>query len=178
MAGLRRGAVLAALLLPVAGAALEPRFDHREQHGPTVDFLLAKDTFWRGSSNASSAIRGALRGAWAFDPTGDGDEIIAGAALSFREGARTGDSRVRVALDARYRVYLGIDELKTLFEIGLMSPISDRFAVGPLVGFGMAYDFSRKIGLFTSAFLSAAFGQGRVVSYGGGLGAIYRFDAR
>jgi hypothetical protein len=175
---LRRGALLCALVLPAVGAALEPRYDHREQHGPTVEFLYAKDTFWRGSSTSSYALRGAVQAGWAFDPTGDGGEIFAGGTLAVAEGARNGPSRNRLALDLRYRGYLGTEELNTLFEIGITGQIQDRFAIGPALGFGIVYHFSRNFGLFASAFLSAAFGEERVVSYGGGLGALYRFDVR
>jgi len=45
-----------------------------------------------------------------------------------------------------------------------------------MVGFGFIYDFSRNFGLLTSAFLAAGIGDGRIVSYGGGLGAQYRFE--
>jgi hypothetical protein len=171
-----RVAVVLSAILPALALGLEPRFDHRDQQGPTAEALVVKDVLWGRSGGASSALRGAVRVAWGLDPTGDGDEVFLGATLAAVDGDSTGNDRVRLTFDARYRACLGTDELKTLLDIGLWVSAADRIAVGPLVGFGLMYDFSRNFGLLTSAFLGAGIGQSRIVSFGGGLGLQFRFE--
>jgi hypothetical protein len=171
-----RTAAALVLTLPGLAGALEPRFDHRDQQGPTAEFLVAKDFLWRGSSNSGTALRGAVRVAWGFDPAGDGDELFFGATFSTFHGAATGDDRVRLTFDARYRACMGTEELKTILDVGIWGSAADRVAVGPLVGFGLIYDFSRNFGMLTSAFLGAGIGESRIVSFGGGLGVQYRFE--
>lgn len=165
-----------ALLSPALAAGLEPRFDHRDQQGPVAEALVVRDVLWTGSTTASSATRGAVRLAWGFDPSGDGDEILVGGTLGVLEGANSGRDRVRWTVEGRYRVNVGTDELKTLLEVGLWGSASDRTVFGPLLGLGLMYDFSREFGLFTSAFLAAGIGEGRVFSFGGGAGLQYRFE--
>jgi len=176
--GLRRIAVAraVALMLPVFAGALEPRFDHRDQQGPTAEVLLAKDVLWSGSTKATSAVRGAVRLAWSFDPTGDGDEVQLGGTVTAYDGSSSEGDRVRWTLEARYRVLGGTEELKTLFDIGVWGSGADRVVAGPLVGIGLVYDFTRNIGVLASGLLSAAVGEGRVISFGGGVGVHYRFD--
>jgi hypothetical protein len=178
--GIRDGVALAvlvtALLVPARNAALEPRYDHRDQQGPTAEALVVKDFLWRGSTDATNALRGAVRVAWGFDPAGDGDELFVGAVVTTVDGAATGGDRVRLTFDARYRACLGTEELKTLLEVGLWVSAADRVAAGPLVGFGLIYDFSRDFGMLASVFLGAGIGQSRIVSFGGGIGAQYRFE--
>jgi hypothetical protein len=165
----------AALLVPAVAGALEPRFDHRDQQGPTVEGLYARDFTWSGSSSGSSQ-RGAVRVAWGFDPTGDGDELFFGTTLSVLDGEGTSRDRVKLTLDTRYRVCVGTEEFKTLFDIGLWGSVAERVAVGPLVGLGFMYDFSRNFGVFTSGFLGAGIGQSRIVSFGGGAGLQFRYE--
>jgi hypothetical protein len=168
--------VACAVILPQRAIALEPRYDHRDQRGPTAELLYVKDVLWIGSSEAASSSKVATRVAWGFDPSGDGDEIFLGATLATVDLSSNGLDRVRLTLDARYRTCLGTDEFKTLLEVGISSSAEDRVAVGPMVGFGFVYDFSRNFGMLASAFLAAGIGDGRFVSYGGGLGAQYRFE--
>jgi hypothetical protein len=178
--GLGAGFVLAlmalAVLQPARASALEPRFDHRELQGPTAELLVIHDVVWRGSADAASSSRGAARIAWSFDPTGDGDELFFGATIAAVDLFSTGRDPIKLTFDARYRACLGTDEFKTLLEIGLWGSALDRVAVGPLVGFGFMYDFSRNFGVLASGFLAAGIGDGRVISYGGGIGAQYRFE--
>ncbi len=179
--GLRRIAAAstvasAALVLPMLAGALEPRFDHRDQQGPTAEVFLAKDVLWRGSTSATSAGRGAVRLAWAFDPTGDGDEVQLGGTVTALDGGPADGDSVRWTLEARYRVLGGTEELKTLFDIGVWGSGDDRFVAGPLVGIGLIYDFTRNIGVLGSGFFGAAVGEGRVISFGGGVGVHYRFE--
>jgi hypothetical protein len=171
-----RAALLLLVGLPSFALALEPRFDHRDQQGATVEAVFARDTIWRGSSEVSNGLRGGLRLAWSFDPTGDGDEIFVGGTLTALGGTSLGTDRVRWTVDARYRVTLGTEELKTLLEVGLWGTSQDRLSLGPIVGLGLMYDFSRNFGLMSSVFLAAGAGQSRAVSVGGGLGAQLRFD--
>lgn len=165
-----------ALIAPVLAGALEPRFDHRDQQGPLVEALYVRDVLWSGSNESASAQRGALRVAWGLDPTGDGNELFFGATFSGLHGSGTATDRMRLVLDTRYRACLGTDEFKTILELGLWASAADRVAVGPLVGMGFMYDFSRNFGLFASGFLSAGIGQNRVVSFGGGLGVQVRYE--
>jgi hypothetical protein len=164
------------LLAPALAAGLEPRFDHRDQQGPIAEALVVRDVLWTGSTAASSATRGAVRIAWGFDPSGDGDEILVGGTVSVLEGTNSGRDRVRWTVDTRYRVNVGTDELKTLLEVGLWGSASDRTVFGPLLGLGLMYDFYREFGMFSTAFLAAGIGEGRVFSFGGGVGIQYRFE--
>lgn len=173
---IHRAGLLAALLLPTAAGALEPRFDHRDQQGPSVEALAVRDFTWSGSATSKSTAREAVRVAWGFDPTGDGDEVLLGATFSPFVGPSVENDRVRLAFDARYRVYVGSEEFKTLFEFGLWGSARDRFLVGPLAGVGLEYDFTRNIGLFSNIFIAAGVGDGRIVSFGGGVGIQYRFE--
>jgi hypothetical protein len=170
-----RALACVAWLLPALAGALEPRFDHRDQQGPTAEALVVKDVLWTGSTS-TSASRGAVRIAWGFDPTGDGNELFFGATLSVLDGSGSGSDRVRLAVDTRYRACLGTEELKTIFDVGIWGSVADRLAIGPLVGLGFMYDFSRNFGVLTSGFLAAGVGQSRIVSFGGGVGIQYRYE--
>lgn len=176
-APIRAMAVVLLGILPCGAAlGLEPRYDHRDQKGPLVELLGVRDVHWRGATTGT-ADRGAVRAAWGFDPTGDGDEIFVGGTLTVLEGERTnGADRVRAGVDARYRVVVGTEELKTVFEIGIAATLVDRLSAGPLVGLGVMYDFSRSFGMFASGFFTAGAGQERLVSFGGGLGFQYRYE--
>jgi hypothetical protein len=174
-AGLALAVASCAWLVPAASRALEPRYDHRDLQGPTAELLVVRDVLWTGSSEAGSSTRVATRVAWGFDPTGDGDEVFFGATIATADLSSNGSDRILLTFDARYRTCLGTEEFKTLLEVGVWGSATERVAVGPLVGFGFIYDFSRNFGLLTSGFLAAGGGDGRVVSYGGGLGAQYRF---
>jgi hypothetical protein len=170
-----RRALLAALLLPAAAAALEPRFDHRDTHGPLVEVLGAHDSV-AASGRTSNNWRPALRAGWGFDVAGEGSELVAGAEIALRSLDDPERERVLVAANARYRVYFGSEELKTFFELGLFVPIRSRLAVGPLVGVGVVYDFSRATGVFAGAQFASAFGDGRIVSFAALAGAQLRFE--
>jgi hypothetical protein len=164
-----------ALLAPTLAGALEPRFDHRDQQGPVVEALYARDVLWGGNST-ESAQRGAVRVAWGVDPSGDGNELFFGATLTVLQGSRATTDRLKLVFDTRYRACLGTEEFKTILDLGLWASAADRIAVGPLVGIGFMYDFSRNFGLFTSGFLAAGIGQNRVVSFGGGAGVQFRYE--
>lgn len=169
-------AAIAAVAAPASPEALEPRFDHRDQQGPSLDAIFVQDVVWSNSGGSRTAQHLAARGAWAFDPTGDGDELLVGAAWRTPVGSATTSEPIRLTVDVRYRAYLGTEELKTMFELGLWGSAADRFAVGPEVGVGVAYDFNRNIGLLASGFFAAGAGQVRVVSFGGGVGLQLRFE--
>lgn len=171
-----RTIALTLLIAPAAGHGLEPRYDHRDQQGPTVEALYVRDVFWRGSVGSSAASRGAVRAAWGFDPTGDGDELLFGAAYTALEGDATGSDRLSLVLDARYRAFIGTEHFKTLFDVGLWGSAANRVAAGPLVGLGFIYDFSRNVGVLASGSLAAGIGQRRVVSFGGGVGIQVRYE--
>jgi hypothetical protein len=166
----------AALLAPQRSQGLEPRFDHRELRGPQVEAVAVRDVVWTGSAQASTSVRGAVRVAWGFDPTGDGDEIFVGTTVTAVDLTGANENRVRLTFDGRYRACVGTEELKTVFDLGIWVSAADRLAAGPLVGVGLMYDFSRNIGLLASGFVGAAIGRGRVFSAGGGIGINYRFE--
>lgn len=169
-------ALVLALALPGAPAALEPRFDHRDTHGPFVEGLVARDTLARSGDPSVSSWRPAARLAWGFDVSGEGDELIAGAALALRSLSDPDRTRVLLGLDVRYRGYFGTEELKTFFDLGAWAPIRSRLAAGPLVGLGVVYDFSRSAGLYVAGSFATAFGQARIASFSVGLGAQFRFE--
>jgi hypothetical protein len=172
-----RALALAALLAgPGAAAALEPRFDHRDQQGPVLEALVAYDTVSISGEPTRSGYRPALRLAWGADVTGDGDELVAGLTGSLRSWSDPGRTRVLLAADLRYRIYFGTEELKTFFDVGLWAPLRSRLAVGPLAGIGLQYDISRAGGFFASGGFGTAFGQVRVASFLLSAGAQLRFE--
>jgi hypothetical protein len=170
-------ALLAALgTIPVAAGALEPRFDHRDTHGPMVELLVAHDTVSAGGDSAAS-WRPALRVGWGVDAIGEGSDLVVAADLALRSLDDPERERVLVAASARYRSYFGTEELKTFFELGVHAPLRSRLAAGPLVGLGVAYDFSREGGgLFFGGEFAAAFGQARIVTFAVLAGAQLRFE--
>ncbi|HEY6101567.1 MAG TPA: hypothetical protein VIW03_19165, partial [Anaeromyxobacter sp.] len=156
---MRAAAVLGiALALPAAAAALEPRFDHRDTHGPFVEGLLAHDTVARSGAPTVSSWRPTARIAWGFDVSGVGDDLIAGALVALRSFDDPERARVLLGVDVRYRGYFGADELKTFFDVGAWAPLRSRLAAGPLVGLGLAWDFSRYAGVYLSGTFATAFG--------------------
>lgn len=165
-----------ALSLPGIAGALEPRFDHRDTHGPSVEALVAHDTLQRSGEGSASSWRRATRIAWSYDLTGSGDEVIVGTALALGTYDDPAQEKILVAGDARYRAYFGDDEAKTFFDVGLWVPVRSRLAAGPLVGLGFQYDFSRAVGLYAAGAFAAAFGEARVTSFSASLGAQVRFE--
>ena len=168
-------ALAAALAAPAAGA-LEPRFDHRDAHGPFAEALVAYDTVAKAGTPTASTWRPAARIAWGLDVSGVGDDLILGATVALRPFDDPERRRVLLGLDVRYRGYFGTEELKTFFDVGGWMPIRSRLAGGPLVGLGVAYDFSRYAGIYVSATFATAFGEARVASFTGGAGGQIRFD--
>ncbi len=170
----RRVSVPLVVVLALADPAwaLEPRFDHRDEDGIFAELALSRDTV---SADGLSATRYApvLRLAYGADLVGDGSEFALGATL--RLGAPAGAGGVRYAADLRYRGYFGTDELKTFFDVGVWMPFSTRWAIGPRVGLGAIYDFSRALGLYLSMGFGTGFGQMRVVALEGAVGLHWRF---
>jgi hypothetical protein len=173
-----RALALAALLGPGLAAALEPRYDHRDTHGPTLEALVARDTVARTGGGSASSWRHALRLGWGLDVAGEGDEVLLGATAALRSFDDPAEERVLVAVDARYRAYFGTEEAKTFFDVGVWAPLRSRLAVGPLVGLGFQYDASRAWGCFVAGSFATAFGEARVASFALSLGAQLRFDLR
>lgn len=169
-------ALAVSLAVPTGSAALEPRFDHRDTHGPFAEVLIAHDTVARPGSPTASTWRQAARVAWGFDVSGVGDDLVLGATVALRSFDDPARERVLAALDLRYRGYFGTEELKTFFDVGAWAPIRSRLAGGPLVGLGVAYDFSHYTGVYACASFATAFGEARIASFTGGLGAQIRFD--
>jgi hypothetical protein len=174
VSGLRHLALLAAVL-PAAAGGLEPRFDHRDTHGPVLELLLAFDTV-ADEGESVSEWRPALRAGWGFDATGEGNDLVVAADLALRSLDDPAGDRVLVALSARYRSYFGTEELKTFFELGVHAPIVSNLAAGPLVGLGVQYDFSRGSGVFAGGEFATAWGQARIVTFAVLAGAQLRFD--
>jgi hypothetical protein len=172
----RRLLLATALALPAAAWALEPRFDHRDSHGPIVETLFARDTVAASGRGSVTSWRPAVRAGWGVDVLGEGSELVVGAELALRSLDDPQRERVLAAASLRYRAYFGTEEWKTFVEAGLYAPIRSQLAGGPLVGVGVAYDFSRAGGLFAGAEFSSAFGEARVVSLAVLGGAQLRFD--
>lgn len=175
MRPLRASLAAAALLAPALGAALEPRYDHRDAHGPTLEALLARDTVARRGGGSASSWRPALRAGWGLDVSGEGDELLVGATLALRRFDDPEDERVLLAADARYRAYFGIERAKTFLDLGVWAPLRSPLGAGPLVGLGFQYDLSRAGGLYAAASFATAFGEARVASFALSLGAQLRF---
>jgi hypothetical protein len=169
-----RAAALLLALAPAAAGALEPRFDHRDQLGPSVELLAVSDTVSVPGGTSHTTLAPGLRIAFGMDVAGEGNELVLAARLAWPrpDPAR---ERVRVALDLRYRAYFGLDEWKTFLDVGLFAPLSSRLGAGPLVGLGFAYDFGRTAGLYAAASLGTAFGSARTASIAVGAGAQLRF---
>lgn len=166
----------AALAVPALAAALEPRFDHRDTHGPFVEALVAHDTVARTGRSSVSTWRTAARVAWGFDVSGEGDELLVGGAVALRSFEDPERERVLLGVDVRYRGYFGTEELKTFFDLGAWAPLRSRLAAGPLVGLGAAYDFSRLGGVYVSGTFATAFGEARIASLSVAFGAQLRFE--
>jgi hypothetical protein len=158
-----------------AAAALEPRFDHRDEHGPFAAVLLARDAVTVGGATTTH-VGPVLHAGWGLDVSGEGDELLAGVQLPLDGFGDPGRTRVLGAVDLRYRGYFGIEELKTFFELGLWGTVASRWTGGPLAGLGLQYDFSRTAGLFAAASFSTSFGEARIASLRAGLGFQVRFE--
>ncbi len=170
-------AALAAVLLaaPAVARALEPRFDHRDQQGLFAEGLYAHDTRARAGKATESGWRSGVRAGWGFDVTGEGDELLLGVAAAVPWQDEPGTTRVLLSLDARYRGYFGTEQLKTFFDVGVWAPVYEKLAVGPLVGIGLGWDFSRSAGVYAAASFATAFGEERVASAVLSAGAQLRF---
>ncbi len=176
--GARRWAGLlvaaAAALAPAWALALEPRFDHRDTQGVLVEPLLAYDILSRSGHGSHSSWRPGVRVAYGWDALGEGNELFLGAQTAF-SWSDPDREKIRLALDARYRAYFGTEQWKTFFELGAWAPVTSRFAVGPLVTLGVAYDFSRWSGVFVDGGFATGFGQARIASFSLSAGAQLRF---
>jgi hypothetical protein len=173
---LSRARVLLALLALAGGPAqaLEPRYDHRDLHGFVVEPSMAYDAVAVSGKPGHSYWRPTLRAAYGWDVLGEGNELFLGA--QWAPGLSDPDHvKIHLALDARYRSYFGTEQWKTFFELGLWAPVSSRFAIGPLVTVGAAYDFSRFTGLYLDSGFSTAIGGARVASFNLSGGFAYRF---
>ncbi|HEX9052398.1 MAG TPA: hypothetical protein VF841_17860 [Anaeromyxobacter sp.] len=169
--------LLAALAAAPAGAAaLEPRFDHRDTLGPFAELVLVHDAVARPGQPTASWSHTAVRAGWGFAVSGDGDEILLGGAMSLGWPDDPGRTRVLASADARYRGYFGSEQLKTFFDVGLWVPFRSRLAVGPLVGIGTVWDFSRGAGIYAAASFSTALGEARIASLAISAGAQLRFE--
>ncbi len=169
-------ALAALAAAPAGAAALEPRFDHRDTHGPFAELVLANDFVARAGEPTATWGHLAVRAGWGFDVSGDGDELLLGGAVAPRWPEDPDRTRVLASVDARYRGYFGTEQLKTFFDVGLWVPIRSRLAAGPLVGIGAAWDFSRGAGVYASASFSTAFGEARIASLAISAGAQLRFE--
>jgi hypothetical protein len=165
---------LAAALAPACALALEPRYDHRDSQGVLVEPMLAHDTLARSGHATRSWWRPGVRVAYGWDVLGEGNELFLGAQTAF-SWSDPDREKIRLALDARYRAYFGTEQWKTFFELGVWAPVSSRFAIGPLVTIGAAYDFSRWSGVFVDGGFATGFGQARIASFTLSTGAQIRF---
>jgi hypothetical protein len=165
-----------ALAAPLAAAALEPRFDHRDQMG-----VLAALEYWRESTVVSGKptltdTHPRLRLGWGWDVTGEGNELILGGSLRLGDWKDQERMRQLYGIDARYRGYFGTEELKTFFEVGLWGQFQNKLAIGPQAGLGVAYDPNRGWGGFFSLHFGTAFGEARIASLGASAGVQIRFE--
>jgi hypothetical protein len=171
----RLAPVLLALLLPAAVPALEPRYDHRDQQGALLALETWRETVVVSGVRTRSDFRPRLRAGWGFDLSGEGDELILSATTRIDSWEDPEAMRFLYGLDARYRGYFGTEELKTFFEVGVWSELKSRFAVGPAVGLGVAYDPNRRWGAFFSVHFATGFGEARIASFGASAGVQLRY---
>ncbi len=153
----------ACMSAPALAAALEPRFDHRDQQGLLAELGVARDSVVVGGlTNAS--YRPSLRVAWGFDLSGEGDELQLGGTV--RLGSWSDPRKVKrlYGIDAMYRAYFGSEELKTFVEIGVWANLASRLAAGGLAGIGLAYDPSRAWGFYAAARFGGGYGEARITS--------------
>ena len=59
-----------------------------------------------------------------------------------------------------YRVYVPVDPNKTFFGADICFRFYDRLTVGPEIGFGLQYELSSVIGVFSTVRAKFGFGQG------------------
>jgi hypothetical protein len=170
-----RALLILAALAPLGTPGLEPRYDHRDQAGIVLEPLLAHDSIAITGRPTRSFWRPSLRLAYSWDPRGDGNELIVGVQARVGSWHDPKSERVLQALDARYRSYFGSDEWKTFFDVGLWAPVASRLAIGPMVGIGAAYDFSRAGGVYAQGGFATGFGQARIASLSLSVGAQLRF---
>jgi hypothetical protein len=166
----------AAWLAGTRAEALEPRFDHRDMVGPFVEALVAHDTVAISGRPTASSFRPTVRLAYGADLAGEGNELVVGLQAALRSWSDPARERVNLALDVRYRSYFGTEELKTFFDAGLWVPLRSRLAAGPMIGLGLAYDFSRASGVYASAAFGTSFGQARIATFSASAGAQLRFE--
>ncbi len=167
---------LALAAAPAGAGALEPRFDHRDEHGPFAELVLVHDVVARAHEPTAALTHGAVHAGWGFDPTGDGNELLFGGTAALSWPADPERTRVLASLDGRYRGYFGSEQLKTFFDVGLWVPLRSRLAAGPLVGIGLAWDFSRRGGVYAASSFSTAIGEARIASLAISAGAQLRFE--
>lgn len=151
------------LLRAAPATALEPRFDHRDQQGVLAELGYARDSVVFGGT-AHPSERLALRVAWGFDLSGEGDELQLGGTARLGSWSDPGREKCLYGVDARYRAYFGYEELKTFVEVGLWGNLASRLAVGGLAGLGLQYDPSRAWGLYAAARFSGGYGEARIAS--------------
>ena len=168
-------AAIAVALPPVAGG-LEPRFDHRDTHGPSLEALVAHDTVAISGRSTAQSWRQGLRAAYGFDVSGEGDELVVGAQGAFGSLDDPAREHVLLSADVRYRAFFGTEHLKTFVDAGIWVPIVSRLCAGPLVGLGASYDFSRAAGLYVSAHFATGLGEARVASFSAAAGVALRFE--
>ncbi|MGC3998476.1 MAG: hypothetical protein QM767_13825 [Anaeromyxobacter sp.] len=171
----RRAALLAFLLAPALGAALEPRYDHRDLQGPVVEALVAHDTVAISGKASASSWRPALRLGYGWDVLGEGNELMVGLTGTLASWDNPAQENVLLTADLRYRAYFGTEEWKTFFDVGLWAPLKSRVGVGPMVGLGVIYDWSRSGGVFVSGGFSSSFGEARIASFYASTGLQLRF---
>jgi hypothetical protein len=153
------------LLGPTAARALEPRYDHRDQHGVQAELGLSRDSVVvDGLSHPDDRL--ALRLAWTLDVSGEGDELQLGGSVRLGSWSDPEDVKLLYGVDARYRAYFGAEELKTFVEVGAWVSLASRLAIGASAGLGLAYDPSRAWGVYLCGSYGGGFGTARVASLG------------
>jgi hypothetical protein len=163
-------AALACAALAAPAAALEARFDHRDQSSLSVEPILAYDSVAIPGRTTSSTWRPTLRLAYGWDLLGEGNELLLGAQGRIGSWSDPEREEVLFAADARYRAYFGTDQWKTFFDLGAWVPIRSRLAIGPLVGIGFAYDYDRSGGFYLNGSFGTGFGEARIASLAIGIG--------
>ncbi len=161
---------------PGRARALEARYDHRDQAGVVLEPLLAHDSIAISGRAAKSFWRPALRLAYTWDPLGDGNELVR-RARSCRSAPGTTPAATRCCRPSTLAIApsSGPTSSRRSSTSGSGRRWPRGFAIGPMVGLGVAYDFSRSSGVYVQGAFSTAFGQARIASLSFSAGGQLRF---
>lgn len=175
---MRRLALLAfPLVAPSAALAqgIEWRLDHRNQPSILVGGAV-EELIVTGADEEGTATGVVADIAFGFPGNAEGGEFFVG--LRVGEGQEIdGEGRELrlVAPHVFYRVYGGLEEWKTFFDVGAMLRIDPLLVPSARVGLGLQWDFHENWGTWLAAGGSIGYGDALVAGLDLGIGLQFRF---